>query len=307
MLLERAARHVGTTAGPRRHQLLDELVRVRRTPAAGLHHLLGVFVEREQWLGRQVVLDDDEPRPGRVVEPDQPLPQLHGHRVRTEAVHPDLLDAEAFGCRGQAAGDPLDLVDGEVERRPHVEQHTVPVVPTFRRERGLNPAHPLEGVEQHPLELRQGDDPSIVVAYGRQVADLAHRQQTLVLGVGVGDGADEVDVLGGRQTLDGEVGQAPQMQPLDHQRMETVDRVILDQAGVGTGCERQMPHRAEAVRRAGAADGHDHPLRAGGQRRREGVGQPRRRQRIAAHLAIVFPRVHVERDGLAGRNALRRP
>ena len=119
----------------------------------------------------------------------------------------------------------------------------------------------------------------------------------------MGDGADEVDVLGGGKALDGEVGQAPQMQPLDHQGMEAVDRVVLDQVGVGTGCERQMPHRAEAVRRAGAADGHHHLLRAGGQRRHEGLGQPRRRQRCAGRLAVVLPRVHVEGDGLAGRES----
>ena len=64
----------------------------------------------------------------------------------------------------------------------------------------------------------------------------------------------------------------------------------------GPGCERQVPHRADAVCRAGAAHGHDHPLRAGGQRRREGLGQRRRRQRIAGRLAFVLPRVHLEGD-----------
>ena len=130
----------------------------------------------------------------------------------------------------------------EVERRPHVQQHTVPLVATFRRKRSLDPAHALEGVEQHPLELRQGDDPSLVVAHGCQVADLAQREQALVLGVRVGDGAGEVDVLGRRQALDGEVGQAPQVQPLDHERVQAVDRVVLDQA-----------RRRDRVRTSGAA------------------------------------------------------
>ena len=39
------------------------------------------------------------------------------------------------------------------------------------------------------------------------------------------------------------------------------------------------------MRRAGAADGHDHPLRAGGERRHEGLGQRRGRQR----RAVVSP------------------
>ena len=229
-----------------------------------------------QRLGRQVLLDDDEPEPVRVGETDQSLAQLAGGRIRPQALHPDLLDAEALRGRGQAAGDPLDVLDGEVERRPDVEQHAVQLVATLRRERRLDPADALECVEQYPLELRQGDDPTVLVAYGCQVADLAHRQQTLVLGVAVGDGAGEVDVLGGAQALDGEVDQPPELQPLDHQRMQAVERVVVHQVAVGTRYEGQVAHRAEAVRRAGAAHGHDHPFRVGRERRREDLGERRR-------------------------------
>ena len=156
VLLERTARDVGAPARPRRDELLHQLVRVRRSPAAGLHDLLGVLVEGQQRLGRQVVLDDDEPRPGRVGEADESFPQLAGRRVRAQALHPDLLDAEPLGGRGQAAGDPLDLVDGEVERRPDVQLHAVPLVAAFGRAAGPGPGACPRGRRAAPARAAAG-------------------------------------------------------------------------------------------------------------------------------------------------------
>ena len=189
VLHERAARDVGAPARPRRHELLHQLVGVGRSAPAGLHHLLGVLVDGLQRLGRQVLLDHREPGPGRVGQTDESLAQLTGGRIGAQALHRDLVDPQALRRRRQTAGDSLDVLDGEVERRPDVEQHGVQLVAALRRERGLDPAHALERVDQHPLELRQCDDAALLVAHGCQVADLAERQQALVLRIAVGDGA----------------------------------------------------------------------------------------------------------------------
>ena len=300
VLLERTARDVGAPARPRRHQLLHQLVRVRRSAAAGLHHLLGVLVERQQRLGRQVVLDDDEPRPGRVVEADESLPQLAGRRVRAQALHPDLLDAEALGRRGQAAGNPLDLVDGEVERRPDVQQHAVPLVATFRRAAGPGLGACPRARRAAPARAAAGRRSAPRRRDRRQVADLAQREQALVLGVARGRRRGR----GRRPRRPGRRSTA-KLASRHNCRRSTIsgcrpwNESSSTRLAVGTGCERQVPHRAEVVRRAGAADGHDHPLRAGGERRREGLGQRR-----SDACAVVSPSSsHVYTSNVTGSPA----
>ena len=72
------------------------------------------------------------------------------------------------------AGHRQQLVDGDLERGPHVKQDTVPVQPAFRGTVGLGPPKAVKAGAQGVLELGQGRDPSGLVAHRRQVADLGH-------------------------------------------------------------------------------------------------------------------------------------
>ena len=77
--------------------------------------------------------------------------------------------------------------------------------------------------------------PAPLVAHGREeIAHLGQHEQSFVVRVVMGEGVDEIDVLGGRETLDPELPSA-RTEPGDHQRMEAAEGVILEEAALGTG------------------------------------------------------------------------
>ena len=67
------------------------------------------------------------------------------------------------------------------------------------------------------------------LAHGREVAHLGDGEEALVGGVGAAGAAQEVDVLGRGQTLEVELGQPPQAQPLGHLRVQPAQRLVLDE------------------------------------------------------------------------------
>ena len=75
------------------------------------------------------------------------------------ALHDDLLEPEALGERRQPAGDVVELVEGDVDRRPDVEHHPVPLeLASLRRARRSAWRMRVEAGDQHVLDLGQGDD-----------------------------------------------------------------------------------------------------------------------------------------------------
>ncbi|CAA9215751.1 MAG: hypothetical protein AVDCRST_MAG76-395 [uncultured Acidimicrobiales bacterium] len=96
----------------------DELVGVGSSPPLRLDDLSGVLVQRLHRCGGRVVQAHAEPRPGLLAQPNHQLPHAgRSARVGHTAVHEDLVEAEAFGDRSQAAGDGQELVDRCLDQR----------------------------------------------------------------------------------------------------------------------------------------------------------------------------------------------
>ena len=163
----------------------DDLRRVQRAAPARRDDPLRALVERLERLGRWVVdLDDRRRDPAGV--------KKRSTRV-ARCVHP----ARA-GARGRAASrsrvrrssgarrvdQRVDLLRGELDHRPHVQQHAVPLQAPVRRAVAPgshgSPRAPSTSIRS---SSGSGDDAPVLVADRGEVAHLGEGEQPLVLGV----------------------------------------------------------------------------------------------------------------------------
>ncbi len=178
----------------------------------------GALVEWLQRPGGRVVDLDDHAPPGGRIEAQHAVARASVRFAQAPADE-QHLDPEPGGRERQARDERVDLLRAELDRRPHVEQHTVPLQAPARRAVRLEAADRLEHLDEHPLELRDGDDAPVVVADRGEVAHLGEGEQPLVLGICASDAVEEVDVLGRGQPLEGEVRKSPQVQAVAHHRV----------------------------------------------------------------------------------------
>ena len=122
------------------------------------------------------------------------------------------------------------LVGLELRLGPRVEQHAVPLQAGAAAAPRLVGAHRLERLAGDPLEVGQPDDPAGVVARRGEVADLGDRDEALVALVVARLRVEEVDVGRGREPLEREVLEPPQVHALRHQRMQAAQVAVLARA-----------------------------------------------------------------------------
>ena len=192
VLDERPGRAAGVVP---RAQELDDLGRVREPAPAGGDDAPRAFVERlDRPVGRVVDLDHDlAPGGGEEAQHARADGAVGVAHAPVDQRH---LQPEPVRDRGEPGHHGPDLLGREVDHLgPYVEEQAVPVQPPTRLAMRLEGADPLEGLDDHALELREADDPPILVAHRREVAHLGDREQPLVAGVGTRDPVEEVDVL----------------------------------------------------------------------------------------------------------------
>ena len=202
VVLDELAGRMARGGAPRRQQAHD-LGGVQDAAAAGRDDPPRALVERLQRLASAARRPRRRrPRPASVKKRSTrscTVPSCVAHPPADE----DVLDAEAERARREAAHHRVDLLRGELDDRPDVEQQAVPQQPPARRPASLEAADRLERLAEHALELGQRGDPPLLVAHRRQVAHLGERDQALVLRVRARDAAEQVDVLGRRQAARG--------------------------------------------------------------------------------------------------------
>ena len=194
--------------------------------AAGRDDPAAALVERLQRPRRRVADLDHDAAAGGVEEAQDAVadPQL------------DHLDPEPVGHPRQARDDLAGLVGLELRLGPGVEQHAVPLQAGAAAAPRLVGAHRLERLARDALEVGQVDDPAGVVAHRREVADLGDGDEALVALVVARLGVEEVDVGGGREALEREVLEPPQVHALRHQRMQAAQvAVLLEGAALPAG------------------------------------------------------------------------
>ena len=200
VLDELAARDRAARIATLGRQHLDQLRRVHRAAAAGLHDPPRALVQRLQRAGRRLVDLDDHATPGGGEEPQLAVAHDPVARVAHAAADDHGLDAEALGLAGVAVDQRTRLVRREVDRRPQVQPHAVPQQALPRGAARLEAPQRLQRLGEHVLELGQRDDAPVLVAHDRDVAHLGEREQPLVLRVGAADAAEQVDVRRARRS-----------------------------------------------------------------------------------------------------------
>ena len=137
------------------------------------------------------------------------------------------------------------VVEGDVDDRPDVQHHPVPLEAVPARELGPSLSDRVEAPDQDVLELRQRDDVTVVVAHRGQVANLGDGDEALVGGRVPGDAVEEVDLAGSAEGSDLEVLQAPHLEAASDHRVQPAELDVLPEAlGIGL---RRHPVRPGSV------------------------------------------------------------
>ncbi len=142
----------------------------------------------------------------------------------------DLLEAEPLGEWGEPPGDSVDLVEREVDDRPDVQHHPVPVEPRQFGVAGSGAADGVETTGEGELDLWDGDRTTVLVAQRGQPANLRNGNQPAVGRILPGDAIVGVDVVDRWESRDLEVGQAPHVQPPGDHRMEATELAVLGES-----------------------------------------------------------------------------
>ena len=160
----------------------------------------------------------------------------------------DLLDAQALGERRQPAGDRVELVEGQVDDGPDVEQDPVPLQAVRVGELGPRPADRVQAADEDVLDLRQGDDAAVVVAHRRHVADLGHGDRAARSdGMSRATQSNRWTSPGDGRGLISKFFKPPHLQATGDHRVQAAE---LDVLGEGLRVRTPTPSsRADAVRR----------------------------------------------------------
>ena len=190
--------------------------------------------------------------------------------------------------------------DVDVDDRPDLHPHVVHVeLGAGGAARHPRPPDRLEAVLHRALGVRERGDVAVVVADDGELADLGQRDQPAVGGVLLRHALVEQDVLGRLDPGDVEVAQPPEVEPATDHRVHAAGEVVLGDAALVGGPEREVADRAACRRRrprprpgvrrwrteaprpaAGAARSARRPTRE--PRASAGRGRPRPRRRYAA-------------------------
>ena len=295
--------------GGRQHP--HQLVGVHQPPSTELDDLLGVggqgyegFVVGHPQLGdhrRAIRARDLEHRSFELAS------CAHAHAT----VDRHLLQSEPLDRGGQPLDDGHDVIGRQLCGRPHVEQHPVPLEAAVGGEVALDSPDGVQRLHVHPLELRERNERARPVAHGCHVPHLGQHEEPDVAWVVVGGAAERVDVLHGRDDVEGEVLESPQLEaPPHHGVQDPVQGVFF--VPVGASTEGDVMHAAHPRPPGRGREGDDHLaglLRQGRvddalELAREGVPVGRERGapqvEVDEHLEAVFE-VLDERRGCLGR------
>ncbi len=213
-----------------------QLVRVHRVAAARAQHLLPVVVERLDRLVRRLADGQLGAAGGVEGDPHGDLGQLAGLPVALPRDEQDLLQPGARGRRQHAPGDHLQLLAGQLARRPDVDDDPVGVEALLRRPPRLRAADRVEAGGDGVLGRRQRDQPAVVLAQRGQVAHLRERDEALVGRVLPRHALEEVDLLvRRRQPGQVELAQPLQLHPLRDVRVQAADQPLLGHPGRSDG------------------------------------------------------------------------
>ena len=221
------------------------------------------LVERAQRLGRRIVDLDDDALPGRREDAQDAL-ALAPVGLAQAALDEQHLHAEAGRGGSHPAHDRVDLLRAQVDHRPDVQKHAVPLQPAARLAVRLEAADSRERLDEHALELGQGDRTAVGVAHGGQITHLGQGEEPLVVRVGAAHTVEEVDILDRGQPVEREAREPGQAQSVRHRRVQAAQRLILDEP-LRRGPERERGQRRHAAALLRPADGHHHAVHAGGQ------------------------------------------
>ena len=177
---------------PSQHR--QQLVGVDEPAPPGLDQLAGVVVERLHRRRGRIGEPHRQASTGFVPQPHHRLHGLVGVGYGEPAADDDLLEAQALRQRSEPACDGGELVERQVDDGPDVEQHAVPLEAVRTGELGAGPSDGVEAADEDVLDLREGDDPAVVVAHRRHVADLGHRDESSVRRLIAGDAVEEVEL-----------------------------------------------------------------------------------------------------------------
>ena len=139
----------------RGRQQLDDLGRMQRAAPARGDDAPRALVERLQRPRRRIVDLDATPWPGGAKKRSTPIADADRRRSRSRArtcsismPRPAVAGARRATTRRISSGS-------SSMHRPDVQQDAVPLQPPARRPPRLEAADALEGLDEHPLELRQ--------------------------------------------------------------------------------------------------------------------------------------------------------
>ncbi len=225
-----------------------ELVGVDEAAPARLDALAGVVVERLHRRRRRFGDPHRQPVARLVAEAHDRVERLlrRGHQ-QAGADH-DLLQSEPLGQRRQPTGDRVDLVERQVDDRPDVQQHAVPVESRPVGVVGPGAADRVEAAGERQLDLWNRHGPPGVVADRRHAADLGNGDEATVGRVVPGHAVVGVHIVDRGQADDLEVRQPPHLQaPRDH-RVQAAELAILGEAlWIDAGSSPRHPVRSLAV------------------------------------------------------------
>ena len=75
--------------------------------------------------------------------------------------------------------------------------------------------------------MRQLHDATSFIAHRSYIAHFRAREQALIFRVVAGNGMEKIDIFDGRQAVDLEIAEPPEMQPLAHHGMQAaIERVF---------------------------------------------------------------------------------
>ena len=266
-----------------------QLVGVDQPATARAQHLAGVVVDRLEQVGRRRVDRGDDAGAGLGAEP-------YGDRHRAvrrgdPALRDDLLDAGTVGERADLVAQRGQRGDVDVDDRPDLHPHVVHVeLGAGGAARYAGPPDRLEAVLHRALGVREGGDVAVVVADDAELADLGQRDQSPVGGVLLRHALVEQDVLGRLDPGDVEVAEPPEVEAAADHRVHPAGEVVLGDAALVGGPEREVPDGALAP----GTDRDRDPAYVAGERKRPDQ-RPEQLALLVGRLGSLGP-VQVEVD-----------
>ena len=294
IVFDEFARRRGGVDSGRLRQHPYELEGMDQPAAAKLDHLLLVLRHRLQRLFGGLVPADAEAL-ARCDDAQECLAQLPGPGIGHARGQGDHLQPQALGGRSEPGGDALDLLARQIEGRRERELHAIPFHPLVRRPLRLVDPHPSERLVEDALQFGKLDDVAGHIADRREIADLGHGEEALVLGIRFRDAPVEVEVVRRRQPRQIELREPRELESLEQHRVRAAEAALLAPAA-GTGTEGEVLRRLPAAFAQAACHHHRDPSRRTGERRLQQDVPQRIGDLVGRAPRTLLSEVQVEQD-----------